>query len=266
MTLSTPELLDALDSAITIPVIPFREGAIDYDGHAKNIDYLMRANRLEGGRKRVISVAGTSLIHHVEPDEQTRIFDESGQVMGKEGVLMSAVVPNPIKTAGQLVEEQSRLPRPPDVYLVMPLGGTYGPDGLYQGMMEFGERYGEACGARFLYYYRSPRDLEAIVRLLNDSPHFVGVKIGTGEEDVRPMIEAVGQNALVIWGIGDRSTAAAELGAKGHTSGIAVLVRVQATPSTTPSVAAIYATARKSRGRRRRAGRDPLCQWPYVQL
>jgi dihydrodipicolinate synthase/N-acetylneuraminate lyase len=33
----------------------------------------------------------------------------------------------------------------------------------------------------------------------------------------------VGDNAMVIWGIGDRSTKAAEQGAKGHTSGIAVL-------------------------------------------
>jgi dihydrodipicolinate synthase/N-acetylneuraminate lyase len=65
--------------------------------------------------------------------------------------------------------------------------------------------------------------MDAVVRLLNDSPHFVGVKVGTSEADVKPMIEGVGENAMVIWGIGDRSTKAAELGAKGHTSGIAVL-------------------------------------------
>ena len=39
MSLSTPELLDALDSVTSIPVIPFRDGAVDYDAHAKNIDY-----------------------------------------------------------------------------------------------------------------------------------------------------------------------------------------------------------------------------------
>ncbi|MCB0064635.1 MAG: dihydrodipicolinate synthase family protein [Caldilineaceae bacterium] len=223
MTVETCALLDALDSAITIPIIPFKEGRIDYDGHAKNIEYLMKHNRLENGRQRVISVAGTSLIHHIEPEEQTKIFDITGQVMGKDGVLMSAVVPNPLRTAGQLIEEQAKLQRPPDVTLIMPLGGTYSTEGLYQGFMDFGERYAGPTGARLLYYYRQPRDKAAIIRMLNDSPHFVGVKIGTGEEDVQPMIAGVGDNAMVIWGIGDRSTKAAELGAKGHTSGTAVL-------------------------------------------
>ena len=129
MTLETSALLDALDSAITIPIIPFKEGTIDYDGHAQNIEYLMKNNRLEGGRKRVISVAGTSLIHHIEPEEQTRLFDITGQVMGDDGVLMSAVVPYPTRTAGQLIEEQAKLQRPPDVTLIMPLGGTYSTEG-----------------------------------------------------------------------------------------------------------------------------------------
>lgn len=223
MTVETCALLDALDSAITIPIIPFKAGKIDYDGHAKNIEYLMKNNRLEGGRKRVISVAGTSLIHHIEPEEQTRLFDITGQVMGDDGVLMSAVVPYPVRTAGQLIEEQANLQRPPDVTLIMPMGGTYSTEGLYEGMMAFAERYAAPTKSRLLYYYRLARDYEAIVHLLNDSPHFVGVKIGTGPEDVKPMLESVGDNAMVIWGIGDRSTKAAELGAKGHTSGTAVL-------------------------------------------
>lgn len=223
MTIETPALLDALNSVTTIPIIPFRNGEIDYDAHAMNVAYLMRNNTLEENRPRVLSVAGTSLIHHVEPDEQTRIFDVTGQVMGNEGVLMSAIVPNPIKSAGKLIEDQSKLKRAPDVYLVMPLGGTFSPDGVYDHFMSFGERWGEEVGARFIYYHRSARDMDAVVRLLNDSPHFVGVKVGTSEADVQPMIDAVGDNAMVIWGIGDRSTKAAEQGAKGHTSGIAVL-------------------------------------------
>ena len=223
MSFSTDALLDALNSAITIPIIPFKDGRIDYDGHAKNIEYLMKNNRLAPGRQRVISVAGTSLIHHIEPEEQTRLFDITGQVMGQEGVLMSAIAPNPMVTAGQLVETQAKLRRPPDVYLVMPLGGTYSTEGLYSGFMAWGERYGSETGARFLYYYRMERDRAAVIQLLNDSPHFVGVKIGTSEADVEPMINGVGDNAMVIWGIGDRSTKAATLGAKGHTSGTAVL-------------------------------------------
>lgn len=223
MTIDTPALLEALNNVTAIPIIPFRNGEIDYDAHAMNVAYLMRNNTLDEGRPRVVSVAGTSLIHHIEPEEQTRLFDVTGQTMGKAGVLMSAIVPNPIKSAGKLVEEQSKLNRPPDVYLVMPLGGTFSPEGVYDHFMEFGRRYGEGYGARFIYYHRQGRDMEAVVRLLNDSPHFVGVKVGTSEADVKPMIEGVGDNALVIWGIGDRSTKAAEQGAKGHTSGIAVL-------------------------------------------
>lgn len=222
MPIDTPTLLESLDTAITIPAIPYKNGSIDYAGHAKNVNYLMSHNYLDDGRKRVISVAGTSLIHHIEPDAQTKIFDVTGQAMGDDGVLMSAIVPNPIGVAGRQVEAQLQLQRPPDVFLIMPLGGMASPEGIYEGFMEFGERYGEA-GARFLYYFRSPRDREMVMRLLNDSPHFVGVKIGTGVEDVQPFLDQVGDNAMIIWGIGDRSTAAAEIGSRGHTSGIAVL-------------------------------------------
>ncbi len=223
MPIATAALLDALNAPTTIPIVPYRNGKIDFDGHAKNVRYLMSHNRLDQGRPRVISVAGTSLINHMEPEEQTQVFDVTGQAMGKEGVLISAIAPNPIGTAGNLVAAQSKLQRPPDVYLIMPLTGTYDSAGVYQTFMEFGKRYGESCGARFLYYFRMERDREAVIRLLNDSPHFIGVKIGTSEADVKPFVEGVGNNAMVIWGIGDRSTRAAEAGAKGHTSGTAVL-------------------------------------------
>lgn len=223
MAVDTSQLLDALYSVTTIPIIPFRNGKIDYDAHAKNIEYLMRANYLDGDRPRVISVAGTSLIHHIEPEEQTQIFDVTGQAMGQDGILMSAIAPNPIGTAGRLIEEQSKLKRAPDVYLIMPLTGTFSAEGIYDYFMKFAEQYGSEYGARFIYYFRQERDMEAVAQLLRDSEHFVGVKIGTGEDAVQPMIEKVGDAAMVIWGIGDRSTGAAEKGAKGHTSGTAVL-------------------------------------------
>ena len=95
MPFDTPALLTALNSVTTIPLIPFQRGRIDYDGHAKNVEYLIRADRLDNGRPRVLSVAGTSLIHHVEPEEQTRLFDIAGQVMGQHGLLMSAIAPIP---------------------------------------------------------------------------------------------------------------------------------------------------------------------------
>ena len=222
MPLEIPQLLDALNSVTAIPIIPFKEGKVDNTGHAKNIDYLMRNNYLDEGRKRVIAIAGTSLIHHISETEQLRLIDKTGQQIGDEGIFISGIVPNPIPQAGQLVEAQSELQRPPDAYLLMPLTGVSNPEGVYEHYMEFGERYGTACGARFLYYFRQKRDLSAVTRLLNDSPHFIGVKIGTGEEDVEVLVEGVGDSGIVMWGIGDRCTRPAQLGALGHTSGIAV--------------------------------------------
>ena len=222
MPLEIPQLLDALNSVTAIPIIPFKEGKIDYTGHAKNIDYLMRNNYLDEGRKRVIAIAGTSLIHHISETEQCRIIDKTGQQMGDDGIFISGIVPNPIHQAGQLIETQAELRRPPDAYLLMPLTGISSPEGVYQQYMEFGEKYGTAAGARFLYYFRQKRDMSAVIRLLNDSPHFIGVKIGTGEADVEPLVEGVGDSGIVMWGIGDRCTRPAQLGAIGHTSGIAV--------------------------------------------
>ena len=222
--LSNEELKEALYSVTTIPVIPFRNGKIDYSAHEKNIRYLMENNYLSDNRPRVICIAGTSLIHHVSLENQNKLIEVTGEIMGDQGVLLSAIAPNPIGDAGGLIEAQSSMKRAPDAYLLMPLNGVYSVEGLYEGLMEFGEKYGAKCGARFLYYYRQPRDREQIIRLLNDSPHFIAVKVGTIEDDVPDLVEAVGGNAMVIWGVGDRSTIAAQLGAKGHTSGISLLV------------------------------------------
>ncbi len=223
MSIGIPTLLDALDCVTAIPILPFDGGEIDYAGHAKNINYLMQNNYLEGDRERVIAIAGTSLVYHISEKEQIRVLDVTGRQMGQDGILMSGIVPNPIATAGKLVESQSNLPRPPDVYLLMPLTGISNPEGVYEQYMKFGEKYGESCNARFLYYLRQKRNIDAVIRLLNDSPHFVGVKIGTEVADVKPMVNGVGNSGIVIWGIGDRCTRPAELGAKGHTSGLAVL-------------------------------------------
>ncbi len=222
MPFALPDLLDALNSVTTIPVIPFNGNKIDYVGHAKNIDYLMKNNYLDEDRKRVIAIAGTSLIHHISETQQLRLIDRTGQQIGSDGILISGIVPNPINQAGQLIEAQSELNRPPDAYLLMPLTGISSPEGIYEQFMKFVEHYGSTCNARFLYYFRQKRDLDAVIRLLNDSPHFIGVKIGTDEDDVIPLIEGVGDSGIVVWGIGDRCTGAAKLGTKGHTSGIAV--------------------------------------------
>lgn len=219
---TTEQLLQDLDNVIAIPVVPFREGAVDREGHQRNVQYLMEKNHLEGNRPRVISVAGTSLLHHLSCKEQVQIFDDTGQVMGAEGILMTAVIPNPLADVRTTLEQHMTLSRMPDVILIMPLSGTFSPEGLYEGLLALGEDFGSQ-GTRFLYYLRSSRDMGAVLRLLTDSPHFVGVKVGTGLEDVPPLVNQVTAGNIVIWGIGDRSTDAARLGTKGHTSGTAVV-------------------------------------------
>lgn len=224
MPLSTPQLLEAMNSVISVPIIPFKHGQIDYEGHAKNIQYLMCSNYLEGGRPRVIAIAGTSLVHHLSNGELVRLIDFTGQVMASRGVLIAGIVPNPIGEAGRLIEALARLANPPDAYLIMPLSGVVNPEGIYQYYLEFGRHYGAEFQAQFFYYLRQKGEREAVVRLLNDSPHFLGVKVGTSEEDVAPLLAGLNADCgMVIWGVGDRSTRAARLGARGHTSGINVV-------------------------------------------
>ena len=224
MTIDNKALLDALDSVISIPLIPFVGGQIDYAGHALNIDYLMRNNSLGEGRPRVIAIAGTSLLHHLSYAAQVKLLDIAGQRMAGAGVLMAAVAPNPLPETARLLDKLAALQRPPDVTLIMPLTGTYDPAGLYATLREFAQEIAQRHGTRFLYYFRRKRDRAAVIQLLRDSPHFIGVKIGTDESDVPPFVEALGADKIVIWGIGDRSTAAAQLGARGHTSGINLVV------------------------------------------
>ena len=217
------ELKRHLGGVTAIPIVPFDErGGIDWDGHRKNARYLMENNRLEGGLKRVVAVAGTSLIHHIEEHDQTRLMEAAGDVVGGAGVLMSGIVPR-WGMADRVVSAQLGLDRPPDVFLMMPLEGVHDPNGYADYLLRFGERHGPG-GARFLYYMRNARDAASVVRLLNRSEHFIGVKIGTGISEVEPMVSALGADKLVIWGIGERnSTAACKLGARGHTSGTAVV-------------------------------------------
>ncbi len=216
-------LLAALDSVTTIPVIPFRGNEIDLDGHRKNVAYLMANNYLSNNRPRVIAIGGTSLLHHMSPTDQVNLVNTTGLQMGTEGILISGIVPNPISQAEELIAQQSQLDRAPDAYLLMPLSGINNPEGVYQQYRQFTQRCGEKYGAKFLYYFRQPRDREVVIQLVNESPHCIGVKIGTEEKDIEALVNGIGNNGLVIWGIGDRCTNANRLGTKGHTSGIAVV-------------------------------------------
>lgn len=221
--LSKSEWIDWLDTVIAIPIVPWRDGRIDFTGHAKNIDYLLTHNALDGGRRRAISVAGTSLLHHIDYDDQLQLMDETGRQCGDGALFIAGLVPNPLAQAARLVERQSANKRPPDAYLIMPLAGLAHPHGVYDAYMAFAERLGRSCGARFLLYYQNRRDRDVSVRLVRDSPYFVGIKIGTNVDDTAPLVEGVGGAAAVIWGIGDRCSPAIRLGARGHTSGIGLV-------------------------------------------
>jgi dihydrodipicolinate synthase/N-acetylneuraminate lyase len=220
--LSTETVLTALDGVTAIPVVPYRGGQIDYDAHAKNVRYLMRSNSLDANRPRVISIAGTSPVHHMGMDEQVKVVDVTTRAMGSDGVYMAGIVPNPLNDARKLIGDLESLQRPPDCYLIMPLSGVYDPTGIYKEYMALGEEVGDRFGARLIYYFKQSKELDAVVKLFRDSDEWIGVKVGTGIEDVEPLLRGVDDNGLVIWGIGDRSTASARLGSKGHTSGIAV--------------------------------------------
>ena len=225
MAMNKEELLDALNSVTSIPVIPFREAKIDYGAHAKNISYLMENNHLDGDRRRVIGIAGTSLIHHISADDQVQLMGFTGEQMGGKGLLMAGIAPNPIEDAERLIDREAALEFPPDVYLVMPLTGVGNAEGIFAYYMELAERLGRSCGARLLYYLRNQAERDIAVRLMNESEHFVGLKIGTTVDDVGPIVAGVEDGAaLVIWGVGDRSTGPAQRGTKGHTSGINVVV------------------------------------------
>jgi len=221
--LSTEAVLAALEGVTAIPVVPYRGGQIDYAAHAKNVRYLMRANSQDANRPRVIAIAGTSPVHHMSQAEQVKLADVTTRMMGDEGVYMAGIAPNPLSGAKRTIAEMASLQRPPDCYLIMPLGGVYSPEGVYQEYMALGEEMGDRYGARFVYYFKQSRDLNAVVRLFRDSDAWVAVKVGTGIEDVNPLLQGIGDNGLTVWGIGDRSTEAAKLGTKGHTSGIAVV-------------------------------------------
>ena len=223
MALNKTDMLDALNSVTSIPVIPFRGGEIDYEAHGKNINYLMQNNHLDGDRRRVIGVAGTSLIHHISADAQVQLMGFTGQQMAGQGLLMAGIAPNPIGEAERLIERESALEYPPDVFLVMPLTGVGNAEGIFAYYIDMAERLGRSCGAKLLYYLRNRAELETAVRLMNESEYFVGLKIGTTVDDVEPIVSGVKEGeALVIWGVGDRSTGPARLGTKGHTSGINV--------------------------------------------
>lgn len=221
--MNAEKLKERLEGVTTIPVLPFAaDGSVDLEGHLRNVRYLLTHNSLDGGLERVIAVAGTSLIQHLDECQQTPLIAATGLEIGDAGVFVSGITPQG-GMADRLVAAQLQSERPPDAFLIMPLGGVYDPEGYLDAMRRLGDAHGPN-GGRFIVYMRNARDAFAIRKLLLSSEYFIGVKIGTGIVDVEPMVEAVGPANMVIWGIGElNSTAARKLGARGHTSGTAIV-------------------------------------------
>jgi dihydrodipicolinate synthase/N-acetylneuraminate lyase len=212
-----------LDTAIAFLILPFRQGRLDLNAHRKNAAYLAGHCFLDGGRKRVIAIGGSSLLHHVTPEEQFDVVRILGEEAGDRAWFISAVLPTPPRQAETLVRRQMELPRPPDAVLLLPLIGGYNPEGALRDLRRFCEDLGREVGARFIVYLRDAALRDACCRLVRESEYVLGIKIGTSEEDVQPAREAVGSTGAVVWGKGDLCTRAARLGARGHTSGTSLL-------------------------------------------
>jgi dihydrodipicolinate synthase/N-acetylneuraminate lyase len=191
--------------------------------HRKNIRYLIDRNFLEGGKRRAIGIAGTSLVHHLDSEEWLEAMEVTGKAALDNAIVIAGLVATPPAAARLLVERCMELERPPDYFLLMPIPGVCNPAGIASEFEALARRCGESHGARFILYMRSSDLLNAYADLLRKSPHIVGVKIGTREQDVAEMLSRVPAEKKVLWGVGDRAAAAARLGSRGHTSGITLI-------------------------------------------
>lgn len=214
---------DPWNTVAAFPLVPFRRGKLDLEGYAKNLRYLASHSWLDGGRKRVIAFGGSSLIHHIDADDQIALMELASEIAGDRSLLLSGIVPNPLSVAARLVERQARFARPPDAYLILPVNGVANPEGVYRTLKQFCQDMGARFGASFLLYLRNSNQREALGRLVRDCRPVLGVKVGTTPEDVSFLVDLIQDEGIVVWGVGDRATAGFERGARGHTSGIAQL-------------------------------------------
>jgi dihydrodipicolinate synthase/N-acetylneuraminate lyase len=213
-----------LDTAIAFPILAFRNGAVDLSAHCRNVDYLIRNCFLDGARKRVIAIGGSGLLHHLTREEQLEVARVTGEKAGTDAWYISGILPTPPRQAAWLVRQQLRLTRAPDAFLLLPLVGGYNPEGACIELAHFCQTLGDETGAQFILYLRDTALREGFCRLVRECEHVTGIKIGTSVDDVKPVRDAVGEDVPVMWGIGDISTAAARRGARGHTSGSALLL------------------------------------------
>lgn len=211
------------NTVVAYPVVPFRNGAPNYASFRRNAEYLVARNRLDGRRRRVLGFGGGSLIHHLTAGEQTSLVNELCQAAGDRAMVVSGLVPNPLGSAGELLERQMRLARCPDAFLLLPVNGIANPEGIYRELVGFCNEQGRRHGARFFLYLRSGAQRDALARVARDCDWIEGVKIGTAASDVRPVVDILDGRGIAMWGIGDCCLDGIAQGACGHTSGIATL-------------------------------------------
>lgn len=211
------------NTVVAYPVVPFHHGAPDCASFRKNVEYLIARNRLDGGRPRVLGFGGGSLIHHLTVDEQLRLVDVLCQTAGDRAIVVSGILPNPLRSAGELLERQMRLARCPDAFLLLPVNGIANPEGIYRELLTFCNEQGRRHGARFFLYLRNSAQRAALARVARDCDWVEGVKIGTAAGDVHPTVDILDGRAIAMWGVGDCCVDGIVQGACGHTSGLATL-------------------------------------------
>ena len=212
-----------LETVIAIPPLPFRAGAVDKEAHQKNLRFLIQRNFLDGGRRRVIGIAGTSLVHHIDRDTLVEVMRVTGETAAQDAVVLAGLLATPPVEARKVVERCMKLRRPPDYFLIMPVPGVCNPEGLVAELDVLTHACADQFGARFVLYMRSSDLLDAYAGLLCSSSSILGIKVGTRESDVAALRGMVPPEKLVLWGVGDRATEAARLGSRGHTSGITLI-------------------------------------------
>src|SRR5512145_1184253 len=92
-----------LDTAIAFPFLPFLGGRLDLDAHRLNAAFLARHCYLDGGRRRVIAIGGSSLLHHVTAAEQLDVVRILCEEAGERTRVISAVLPTPLSETERIV-------------------------------------------------------------------------------------------------------------------------------------------------------------------
>ena len=212
-----------LDTVTVLLPMPFRGGRLDERAHARNVDYLLGNCFLDEGRRRVIGIGGTSLIHHLDRSTLLELVQSTGRQLGAEALFMAGVIPTPPSECRRFIQECLSLERPPDYFLLMPIPGLCNPEGVEAELSALSEFFQDRGAGRFVLYLRTGRLNAAYARLASRFANIAGIKVGTRPGDVQVLRKAVPRSKRVLWGVGDRVTAAARLGARGHTSGLTLI-------------------------------------------